>query len=82
MLKNNIKVSSVAPGAVNTEFSLVRFKGDRQKADHVYDGITPLWAEDIAEVILFIISRPRHVNIDDILVMPTDQAYSRDFNRK
>jgi 3-hydroxy acid dehydrogenase/malonic semialdehyde reductase len=82
LLKYNIKVSSIAPGAVNTEFSLVRFKGDKQRADQIYEGINPLLAEDIAEVILFIITRPPHVNIDDILVMPTDQAYSRDFNRK
>jgi 3-hydroxy acid dehydrogenase / malonic semialdehyde reductase len=82
LLKYHIKVSSVAPGAVNTEFSLVRFKGDKLRADQVYEGITPLMAEDIAEVIQFLITRPPHVNIDDILVMPTDQAYSRDFNRK
>jgi NADP-dependent 3-hydroxy acid dehydrogenase YdfG len=82
LLKYNIKVSSVSPGAVNTEFSLVRFKGDRQRADQVYDGIIPLKAEDIAEVIYFIITRPPHVNIDDVLIMPTDQAFSRDFNRK
>jgi 3-hydroxy acid dehydrogenase / malonic semialdehyde reductase len=82
LLKHNIKVSSVAPGAVNTEFSTVRFKGDKQRADQVYEGIHPLIGEDIAEVILFLITRPPHVNIDDILVMPTDQAYSRDFNRK
>lgn len=82
LLKYHIKVSSVAPGAVNTEFSLVRFKGDTQRADRVYEGIQPLLAEDIAEVILFLITRPPHVNIDDILVMPTDQAFSRDFNRK
>jgi 3-hydroxy acid dehydrogenase / malonic semialdehyde reductase len=82
LLKFNIKVSSVAPGAVNTEFSLVRFKGDRQRADQVYDGIIPLKAQDIAEVIYFIITRPPHVNIDDVLIMPTDQAFSRDFNRK
>lgn len=82
MLKHGIKVSSVSPGAVNTEFSLVRFKGDEQKAKQVYNGFTPLFANDIAETILFVLSRPRHVNIDDILVMPTDQAFSRDFNRK
>jgi 3-hydroxy acid dehydrogenase / malonic semialdehyde reductase len=82
LLKHNIKVSSIAPGAVNTEFSLVRFKGDKHRADQIYEGIKPLLAEDIAEVILFMITRPPHVNIDDILVMPTDQAYSRDFNRK
>ncbi len=82
MLKHGIKVSSVSPGAVNTEFSLVRFKGDKEKATQVYNGFTPLFAEDIAETILFVLSRPAHVNIDDILVMPTDQAFSRDFNRK
>lgn len=81
-LKHGIKVSSVCPGAVDTEFSLVRFKGDRERAQQVYEGITPLFAQDIAETILFVVTRPKHVNIDDILVMPTDQAYSRDFNRK
>jgi 3-hydroxy acid dehydrogenase / malonic semialdehyde reductase len=82
LLQHNIKVSSVAPGAVHTEFSMIRFKGDKMLADQVYKGITPLTGEDIAEIILFIITRPPHVNIDDILVMPTDQAYSREFNRK
>lgn len=82
MLKHGIKVSSVSPGAVDTEFSLVRFKGDEDKAKEIYNGFTPLFAKDIAETILFVLSRPQHVNIDDILVMPTDQAFSRDFNRK
>ncbi len=81
-LKYGIKVSSVAPGAVDTEFSLVRFKGDERRAKSVYEGFTPLFAQDIAETILFVITRPKHVNIDDILVMPTDQAFSRDFNRE
>ncbi|MBW6533806.1 MAG: SDR family NAD(P)-dependent oxidoreductase [Mariniphaga sp.] len=81
-LKYGIKVTSVAPGAVDTEFSLVRFKGDEQRAKSVYHGFTPLYAQDIAETILFVVTRPKHVNIDDILVMPTDQAYSRDFNRE
>jgi 3-hydroxy acid dehydrogenase / malonic semialdehyde reductase len=81
-LKYGIKVTSVCPGAVDTEFSLVRFKGDEQKAKKVYEGFTPLSARDIAETILFVVTRPKHVNIDDILVMPTDQAYSRDFNRE
>jgi len=81
-LKYGIKVSSVCPGAVDTEFSLVRFKGDRPRAQKVYEGFTPLQAKDIAEAILFAVTRPAHVNIDDILIMPTDQAYSRDFNRK
>ena len=82
MLKHGIKVSSVSPGAVDTEFSLVRFKGNENKAKQVYDGFTPLLAQDIAETILFVLTRPQHVNIDDILVMPTDQAFSRDFNKK
>lgn len=81
-LQHGIKVSSVSPGAVDTEFSLVRFKGDTQRAKKVYEGFTPLFANDIAETILFVVTRPKHVNIDNILVMPTDQAYSRDFNRK
>jgi 3-hydroxy acid dehydrogenase / malonic semialdehyde reductase len=80
-LKYGIKVSSVCPGAVETEFSLVRFKGDEERAKKVYEGFIPLFAEDIAETILFVITRPKHVNIDDILVMPAAQAYSRDFHR-
>lgn len=77
-----IKVSTIAPGAVDTEFSLVRFRGDREKAEQVYKGFSPLGAKDIAETILFVLSRPAHVNIDDLLIMPTDQASARDFNRK
>ena len=82
MLKHGIKVSSVSPGAVETEFSVVRFNGDENRAKEVYKGITPLNANDIADAILYIATRPKHVNIDDILIMPTDQAYSRDFNRR
>ena len=82
LLKHGIKVSSVSPGAVNTEFSLVRFNGDKDRAKQVYKGFTPLDAQDIADTILFIVTRPKHVNIDDVLIMPTDQAFSRDFNRR
>lgn len=82
MVKYGIRVSSVAPGAVKTEFSTVRFKGDQERADKVYEGFIPLSAEDIAETILFIITRPPHVCIDDLLIMPTAQAYSRDFYRE
>jgi 3-hydroxy acid dehydrogenase / malonic semialdehyde reductase len=82
LLQYGIKVSSVCPGMADTEFSLVRFKGDRAKADDVYKGLTPLYAEDIAETILFIVTRPAHVNIDDILVMATDQASARDYRRR
>jgi len=82
MLKHGIKVSSVSPGAVETEFSLVRFNGNENRAKEVYRGFTPLNANDIADAILYIVTRPKHVNIDDILIMPTDQAFSRDFNRR
>lgn len=81
LLKYGIKVSSIAPGAVNTEFSTIRFKGDKEKAEAVYMGFKPLTGKDIAEVILFVIQRPPHVNIDDILVMPTSQGSARDIYR-
>ena len=77
-----IKVTTIAPGAVDTEFSLVRFRGDQERANQVYNGFTPLSGKDIAETILFVLSRPAHVNIDDLLIMPVDQASARDFNRK
>jgi 3-hydroxy acid dehydrogenase / malonic semialdehyde reductase len=82
LLPFGIKVSTISPGAVDTEFSLVRFRGDQQKADQVYQGFTPLYAKDIAETILFIASRPPHVNIDDLLIMPTSQGSARDIFRK
>lgn len=71
---HGVKVSNIAPGAVDTEFSTVRFKGDKERADSVYKGFTPLYAEDIAETILFALSRPPHVNICDLLIMPSAQA--------
>ena len=82
LLPHNIKVTQVAPGATNTEFSSVRFDGDIQKAENVYKGFKPLVARDIAEIILFVLLRPQHVNINDILIMPTDQASSRDLLKK
>ncbi|MCF6185272.1 MAG: SDR family oxidoreductase [Bacteroidales bacterium] len=75
MLPYGIKVTSVSPGAVNTEFSLVRL-GDKEKADKVYEGLTPLYAQDIAEAVEFAVTRPPHVNINDILIMPAAQANS------
>ena len=69
-----IRVSAVHPGLVNTEFSTVRFKGDTQKADSVYDGFKALKAEDIADLIYFVVSRPYHVNISDILILPNAQS--------
>ncbi len=77
-----IKVTSIDPGAVETEFALVRFKGDSETANKVYEGFTPLYAEDIAEAILFAVTRPPHVNINDMLIMPTSQACSYKLVRK
>ena len=76
MLPLGIKVTSISPGMVETEFSEVRFHGDKQKAADVYKGLTPLYAQDIAEAIEFAVTRPAHVNINDILIMPTAQANS------
>ena len=81
LLPHNIRVSSIAPGMVETEFSLVRFKGDENKAEQVYTGFEPLNAEDIADSLLFIVTRPKHVSINDILIMPSAQASARDVNR-
>ncbi|MBD0254282.1 MAG: SDR family NAD(P)-dependent oxidoreductase [Cytophagales bacterium] len=69
-----IKVTGIHPGLVETEFSMVRFKGDTQRADNVYKGYQPLVAEDIADVIWFAVSRPAHVVVADLLIMPTAQA--------
>jgi len=74
LLGKPVRLTEIAPGAVETEFSLVRFEGDQQRADDVYAGITPLVAEDIAEVIGFVASRPSHVNLDQIIIKPRDQA--------
>ncbi len=69
-----VRVSTIDPGLAETEFSLVRFKGDAKRAKTVYDGINPLTADDIAETIVWVASRPPHVNIDELLIKPTDQA--------
>jgi len=74
LVHDGIKVTNIAPGMVDTEFSLVRFKGDKDRADNVYKGLTPLFGEDIAEVVLFALQRPAHVNLNDIVIMPTAQA--------
>lgn len=71
---HNIRVSAIHPGAVETEFSEVRFKGNKEKADNVYQGFDALQAQDIAEIIEFVTSRPSHVNIEDLVVYPTAQA--------
>jgi 3-hydroxy acid dehydrogenase / malonic semialdehyde reductase len=69
-----IRVSSVDPGLAETEFALVRFKGDARKAKELYEGANPLVAEDIAEILVWVASRPPHVNIDEMLIKPVDQA--------
>jgi NADP-dependent 3-hydroxy acid dehydrogenase YdfG len=74
LLGKPVRLTEIAPGAVETEFSLVRFGGDQPRADAVYTGMTPLVATDIAEVIGFVASRPSHVNIDQIVIRPRDQA--------
>ena len=74
LLPHGIKVSSVNPGMVETEFSIVRFDGDEERAKKVYENIQPLKPEDIAETIYWMASRPAHVNINDLIIMPTIQA--------
>ena len=74
LLPYGIKVSSINPGMVETEFSIVRFDGDEERAKKVYENIVPLKPEDIAETIYWMASRPAHVNINDLLIMPTIQA--------
>lgn len=76
LLPHGIKVSAVNPGMVETEFSIVRFDGDEERAKKVYENIVPLKPEDIAETIYWMASRPAHVNINDIIIMPTIQANS------
>ena len=82
LLGKPVRLTEIAPGAVETEFSLVRFDGDQQRADSVYQGITPLTAADVAEVIGFVASRPSHVNLDQIIIRPRDQASAGRFNRR
>jgi NADP-dependent 3-hydroxy acid dehydrogenase YdfG len=82
LLGKPIRVSEVAPGMVETEFSLVRFEGDRDRADKVYEGTTPLSAEDVADAIAYVVTRPPHVDVDYLSVKPTQQATARDVHRR
>lgn len=77
-----IRVGQIQPGAVNTEFSTVRFHGDTQRADQVYAGFEPLTAADIADTIAFMSEAPAHVNIADVLILPTAQASATLFDKK
>jgi NADP-dependent 3-hydroxy acid dehydrogenase YdfG len=81
LLGKPVRVSEVAPGMVRTEFSLVRFQGDREKADAVYEGMTPLSGEDVADAIAYVVTRPPHVDVDYVSIKPTDQATARDVHR-
>jgi NADP-dependent 3-hydroxy acid dehydrogenase YdfG len=82
LLPHGLKVSQIAPGAVNTEFSLVRYKGDKEAAGKVYEGFTPLVAEDVAEAVYFTTSLPSRVNINDMLIMPFAQASAAIIQKK
>ncbi|MFQ6398427.1 SDR family NAD(P)-dependent oxidoreductase [Nocardia sp. KC 131] len=82
LLGQPVRLTEIAPGAVETEFSLVRFEGDADRAAKVYEGIDPLVAQDIAEIVGFVASRPPHVNLDQIIVAPRDQAAPGRFARR
>jgi NADP-dependent 3-hydroxy acid dehydrogenase YdfG len=82
LLGKPVRVTEVNPGLVGgTEFSLVRFRGDQERAAKVYEGLTPLTPEDVADCIAWAVTRPSHVNIDEIVVRPRDQATATDFAR-
>ncbi|MBC7867941.1 MAG: SDR family NAD(P)-dependent oxidoreductase, partial [Gloeobacteraceae cyanobacterium ES-bin-316] len=81
LLPYGIKVTGIHPGAVETEFSEVRFKGDIERAKKVYQGFQPLEAQDIADTILFAVSRPAHVTLNDLVIMPTAQASATHLKR-
>ncbi len=82
LLGEPVRVTEVAPGMVETEFSLVRFGGDEDRARRVYDGMQPLSATDVAECIRWALAQPPHVNVDEIVVRPRDQATATDVNRR
>jgi NADP-dependent 3-hydroxy acid dehydrogenase YdfG len=83
LLGKPIRVTEVNPGLVGgTEFSLVRFGGDLERAAKVYEGLTPLTPEDVADCVVWAATRPAHVNIDEIVIRPLDQATARDFHRR
>jgi NADP-dependent 3-hydroxy acid dehydrogenase YdfG len=82
LLGKPVRLTEIAPGMVKTDFSLRRFEGDEERAAKVYEGVTPLVAEDVAEVIGFVASRPSHVNLDMVVIRPRDQASASRFNRR
>ena len=82
LLGKPIRVTEIAPGLVETEFSLVRFEGEEAKAAKVYEGTTPLTAEDVADAIVYAVTRPPHVDVDYLSIKPTEQATARDVHRR
>jgi NADP-dependent 3-hydroxy acid dehydrogenase YdfG len=82
LLGKPVRLTEIAPGMVKTDFSLRRFEGDEERAAKVYEGVTPLVAEDVAKVIGFVASRPSHVNLDLVVIRPRDQASASRFNRQ
>ena len=82
VLGTGVRVSNVEPGLAETEFSLVRFKGDRARAASVYEGVNPLRAEDVADAVHWCLTRPAHVNVQSVLLMPTDQAAAHALYRR
>ena len=81
LLGQPVRITEIDPGAAETEFSMVRFDGDQDRADKVYEGMTPLVADDVAECVLFAVTRPPHVNIDQLVVKPRDQAKAQRVHR-
>ncbi len=81
LVADGIKVTQIAPGAIETEFSIVRFKGDKKMADSIYNGYKPLEPEDVASVVYYTTTLPGHVNINDLVIMPTAQASSTVFSK-
>ena len=82
LLGKPVRVTEIAPGLVETEFSLVRFEGDREEAEKVYEGMTPLTADDVADAVAYVVTRPPHVDIDYVSIKPTEQATARDVHRR
>ncbi len=82
LLGTGVKVSTVDPGMVETEFSVVRFEGDRERAVSVYEGVTPLTPDDVAEAVVWVADRPAHVQVADLVILPTDQASAQHIARR
>jgi NADP-dependent 3-hydroxy acid dehydrogenase YdfG len=82
LVKHGIRVTQIAPGAVETEFSEVRFKGDTERAKSVYKGYVPLHSDDVAEVTFYVSTLPNHININDLVIMPTAQASATIFKKE